>query len=803
MLRSLFYISLVLILTPSALTAQTSPLTVETIMQDPDTWIGAWPGTPFWTETGDALYFNWNPKGAFPADSLFKVPNDSTAPLQVTAAERRMMAPRFNGWDHGASAYNADFSQRVYTRDADLYLFNRTTGQSTRLTRTVDAESNPRFLADGGIAFIRGNNLYHLHPETGLLTQLTDLRGGSEPKEKSPDEQDAFLEAQQLDLFEVVRQEAEEEETHEAAEEREEAAKDLPPTFYHGKKRVERLQVDPTARFVTFRLSERPSNNKGTVVQNYVTESGYAEDLNARVKVGAPGAKYSFHIQDLQQDTTYAVDFTTLPGAYEVPAFLKEQDVEADEDKPRHFIPFGPYWSKDGAHAVMVVRVRDNKDRWIVRLDPETGDLKVLDRQRDEAWIAGPGISWFGGDDTVGWLADQQRFYFQSERTGYSHLYTVDVASGEITARTSGNFEVYNPQLSMDGSYWTFGSSEVSPFEEHIYQMPVDGGNRVQLSEEAGRHQFARSPDGTKLAKRYSYSNRPPEVFRHSLVPRYEPEQLTLSPTTEWATYPWRDPAIVYFEASDGVPVPARVYTPDAPNGAAVLFVHGAGYLHNVHKWWSSYYREYMFHNLLADLGYVVMDVDYRGSAGYGRDWRTAIYRHMGGRDLGDYIDASKFVQQTYGVDPERVAIYGGSYGGFITLMGLFTAPEHFGAGAALRSVTDWAHYNHPYTANILNTPAEDSLAYARSSPINFAENLEDPLLIAHGIIDTNVQYQDVVRLSQRLIELGKKEWEMAVYPVEGHGFTEPSSWTDEYRRILKLIQTHVGPDRVTLPNPD
>ncbi|HAZ24451.1 MAG TPA: S9 family peptidase, partial [Algoriphagus sp.] len=107
---------------------------------------------------------------------------------------------------------------------------------------------------------------------------------------------------------------------------------------------------------------------------------------------------------------------------------------------------------------------------------------------------------------------------------------------------------------------------------------------------------------------------------------------------------------------------------------------------------------------------------------------------------------------------------------------------------AALRSVTDWAHYNHGYTSNILNTPEEDPIAYRRSSPIYFAEGLKGNLLMAHGMVDVNVHFQDVVRLSQRLIELGKDNWEMAIYPVEDHGFVEPSSWTDEYKRILKLF---------------
>ena len=240
--------------------------------------------------------------------------------------------------------------------------------------------------------------------------------------------------------------------------------------------------------------------------------------------------------------------------------------------------------------------------------------------------------------------------------------------------------------------------------------------------------------------------------------------------------------------------VPARLYRPENPenNGPAVIFVHGAGYLQNAHKWWSSYYHEYMFHNFLVDNGYTVLDIDYRGSAGYGRDWRTAIYRHMGGKDLSDQVDGARFLTEKYNIDPDRIGIYGGSYGGFITLMAMFTEPGVFAAGAALRSVTDWAHYNHSYTANILNTPVQDSLAYIKSSPIYYAEGLEGALLICHGMVDDNVHFQDVVRLSQRLIELGKNNWELAIYPLERHSFVEPCSWTDEYNRIFKLFEENL-----------
>jgi dipeptidyl aminopeptidase/acylaminoacyl peptidase len=270
---------------------------------------------------------------------------------------------------------------------------------------------------------------------------------------------------------------------------------------------------------------------------------------------------------------------------------------------------------------------------------------------------------------------------------------------------------------------------------------------------------------------------------------------VTTSPSPEWLATRWLDPTLVHFTARDGVEVPARLYTPEMvgakrhPRRPAVIFVHGAGYLQNAHRYWSSYYREYMFHHLLASRGYVVLDVDYRGSAGYGRDWRTAIYRHMGGKDLDDIVDGAKYLVDEHRVDARRIGVYGGSYGGFITLMAMFTTPDVFAAGAALRPVTDWAHYNHGYTSNILNVPQHDAEAYRRSSPIHFAEGLKGALLICHGLVDVNVHAQDSIRLAQRLIELRKDNWELALYPVEDHAFVEETSWADEYRRILSLFE--------------
>jgi dipeptidyl aminopeptidase/acylaminoacyl peptidase len=342
--------------------------------------------------------------------------------------------------------------------------------------------------------------------------------------------------------------------------------------------------------------------------------------------------------------------------------------------------------------------------------------------------------------------------------------------------------------------------------------MAVTGGERTRLTTMTGANDVTLSPDETRMAIRYSSSNQPWELYVAAInqesrrgtaiassetrSPRSaraqgtdQASKLTSSQTDAFKAYPWREPTLVTIPARDGQTIYARLYKPDTPTSKSVVFVHGAGYLQNAHKWWSQYFREYMFHNLLVDKGYTVLDIDYRASAGYGSDWRTGIYRHMGGKDLDDHIDAAKWLVQTQGVDAKRIGIYGGSYGGFITLMAMFTSPETFRAGAALRPVTDWAAYNHPYTASILNEPQSDSLAYRRSSPINFAEGLKGHLLICHGMVDVNVHVQDAIRLSQRLIELKKENWELALYPVEDHGFVEPTSWMDEYKRILKLFE--------------
>ena len=788
----------------SALSFVAAPLTaqrtggfdfsIKNMMRGPELY-GREPQSVRWSADGKWIYFNWLEPGSdwrLPARPFRVRATPGATPERLTNAQMDSLAPLV---DNGR--LSADGRRKVVSSGGDLYLVDMTAGTARQLTQTFDIESSPTFSADGReIFFVRSDNVYSFAIDGGLIRQLTDIRiagaaaptpppvaggrgggrggrgggGGTDSATAArvDTSQRGVLERQQRDLFDVIRDRARDDSVRRADQNARNALRVRPMTLMAGE-RIASLVTSPNGRAVLITTAIPDTRALATRVPNYVTESGYTEDITGRTKVG-----------DYQNGGRVA--FMSLPsGSVQ---FLRVND---DGRTPSSVQVLG--WTDDGSRALLFSTSADFKNRWIHTVT-DSGAIKLVDTLHDSAWVAGP---CFG---CGGWYDGGKRFWFVSEADGNAHLYTMASDGSDRRQITKGKWEVNAVSLSRDGKSFYLTTSEESPFEQHLYRTPVTGGAREKLTTKVGGHTATLSPDESTIADMYSSSNRPPELFIQPNRAGAEMAQLTVSPTKEWLAFNWIVPEIVMVPASDGVKVPARIYRPKdmraSANGAAVLFVHGAGYLHNVMNYWSTYSREYMFNQYLASKGYVVLDIDYRGSAGYSRDWRTAIYRWMGGRDLQDEVDASKYLTKEFGIDPERIGMYGGSYGGFMTLMALFTEPKYFGAGAALRPVTDWAHYNHGYTARILNFPEQDTLSYRRSSPIFFADKLEDPLLILHGMIDTNVHFEDSVRLTQRLIELGKRDWWLVPFPVEDHGFTRPDSWTDEYSRIFNLFETTI-----------
>lgn len=751
-------------------------LTVESIMRDP-AWMGTSPSSVFWSEDGKTVYFHWRREGDL-GDSLYFVDASGGNPKRVPFEVRRTLPSR-------SGDYTRDRTRKVYVRDGDIFVLDTRRSRENQLTKSVEAESHARFSQnEQSIVFVREGNLFMRNLMTGLEEQITNFSRGSKSSEETETDLQRFIRKEALALSDVLQKRREDKEKQN--EQAKSLKQNFPTTYYLGQKTVSGLVLSPDERYVTFMLTQQARSAKRTIVPNYVTESGFTEDISARSKVGEPLPSYELGILDRMRDTVVIVRPDQISG-------IMSSGTDSVKLKPRPVRYSEVHWSDDGTKAFLQIFSLDNKDRWIVILNPAEARIgPILDHQHDEAWIGGPGIGFFGGN-TVGWMADSRRVYFQSEADGWSHLYVVGADGSGKRQLTSGTFEIYGPQISRDKKQWLFSSNEAHFGERHFYSMPLEGGTRTRFTALEGRSDIDLSPDGSRMAVLHSFSNRMPELYLMDTKAGSRLVKITDSPSGEFRSYDWRAPQVLRIKARDGAEVPARLYKPEKPNGAAVIFVHGAGYLQNAHKWWSTYFREYMFHNLLADKGYTVLDLDYRASAGLGRDWRTGIYRHMGGKDLDDQVDGARWLAENHGVDPKRIGIYGGSYGGFITLMALFTAPDVFVAGAALRPVTDWAHYNHGYTSAILNIPQEDTVAFRRSSPIYHAEGLQGALLICHGMVDVNVHYQDAVRLVQRLIELKKENWEFASYPVEDHGFKEETSWMDEYKRILKLFEENLG----------
>ena len=757
-------------------------LQLEEIMKGNE-FIGHQPSNLRWSVDGKTIYFEWNPKNET-GDTTYYWQLGFLEPKVLPKSDFYFSEIQFQGQEKFEVVY--------YTNQGALFSYNKKTKENKIIYQTTSTiNSIVRSDHPNIIYFQQNRNVFQLNVLNFQLLQLTNFKSGSALSEAN---KDSFLNKQQKELFQFVNEENAKSEWNEKQSETTKLK--FPSDIFYGSSTLEAVKVNPNGKFITYRLSEYPTS-KETKVENFITSDGYTKNKSAREKVSINNiSKHKMYVCNIEKDTVFQISFSNLTGIKTYPKYYQEyENLKSLEAVEKAITMQAPVYNTTGTLAVFEARSLDNKDRWILQLNLETAIITELEYQHDEAWIGGPGIPGYNfGNGTLGFLADNKTIYYQSEATGFSHLYTLNLETKKKTQVTQGKWEVREVVLSKFSNSFYLTTTETHPGNRSFYKLDITSGKKTPILINDGAYEIELSPDETKLAIRYSYINKPWEVYIAENKSNPTLKQITFSTSDTFKKYNWKTPEVISFKATDGTEVFARVYNPKAEtkNKAAVIFVHGAGYLQNAHKYWSTYHREYMFHNLLSDLGYTVLDIDYRASDGYGRDFRTGIYRHMGGNDLQDQLDGKKYLVEKLGIDANKVGIYGGSYGGFITLMGLLTKPGEFKAGAALRSVTDWAHYNQGYTANILNFPETDPEAYKKSSPIYFANNLQDKLLMLHGMVDDNVQFQDIVRLTQRFIELGKKDWDLAVFPVEAHGFQKSYSWTDEYRRILELFNENL-----------
>ena len=449
-----------------------------------------------------------------------------------------------------------------------------------------------------------------------------------------------------------------------------------------------------------------------------------------------------------------------------------------------------PQWSSDSLHIAQIVIHPDFKREQVLVLDAVTGKAKALHEWKDAAWV---------NEGALGWSPDGKTIFFTSDADGFQHLYTVPAAGGEARQITHGKWEIHkettlypqDPQWAGDYIYYT--STEAATSERQFYRVKPDGSGKERLSDREGINVGVISNDGKSRAILQA-------DLRHPLDLWVDGKQVTHRERSEFASYPWPETRFYSFASkTDKETVAGKMLLPPGyrvedkrRKWPSVFFIHGSGYATSVLKQWGSYQEfRYVFNAYLANKGYVVFDIDYRGSSGYGRDWRTGVYLNMGGPDLEDVLGAVDYARSLGNIDMERLGIWGVSYGGFMTDMAMFRAPDVFRAGAAFAAVTDWENYNAFYTGQRLNRPQDNPEAYRRSSPITYAAMLKNPLLIVHGMVDDNVLFQDDVQLSEKLIHEGR-QFQQAFYPEENHGFLRDDALADSFRRTAAFFDENL-----------
>jgi dipeptidyl aminopeptidase/acylaminoacyl peptidase len=773
-------------------------ITLAQAMADPD-WMGNQPENAYWASDSSTIIYAQKEQGST-LRNLFSQSITGMVAQPISIDKLHTVAS-------SKAVYSKDKALAAYTFKGNVFVKNLKTGSLKQITATSDNEFKPQFLNNGHLVYRKGNVFFKVDLKTGLTAELVNLKLADKPKGvQAPS---SYIAKEQHKLIKFVALQQKNKEDRQARNEQINVQNSSVANtrYYLGEgNTVKEAQLSPNGDALIVVIQKQQSwRAEDDIMPNYITNDATIEAKNARRRVADAQEQTSEVVYiNLVNKTQTTLPFDTLPGFDEdVLAAVKKENYAREGKKytsvksPRGinlimdwgFEQSPVVWNDDGTQVAIMLEAWDNKDRWIATVDFDENALVSQHRLHDDAWIA-------YAFNNFGWLHNSNTLYYLSEESGYSQLYKKPL-NGKSTSLTHGQFEVSNLTLTSDNSAIYYKANVEHPGLYEIYRVNPQTAENEQVTDLNGMTDYTLSPDESKLLLRHSTVTRPSELYVADATANAQATRLTHTVSQAFLAKKLTAPKIVAVPSSHTEqPIYAKVYYPSdyvegeaGKNRKAVIFNHGAGYLQNSHMGFSVYFREFMFHSLLADEGYIVMDMDYRASKGYGRDWRTAIYRQMGTPETQDLVDGVNWLAENANVDRKAVGTYGGSYGGFMTFMALFTEPELFQSGAALRPVTDWAHYNTGYTANILNHPDVDPIAYERSSPIYFAEGLNKRLLINSPMVDDNVFFQDSVRLVQRLIELEKENFETAIFPVEPHGFIQPSSWLDEYRRIYKLFK--------------
>jgi dipeptidyl-peptidase 4 len=430
-------------------------------------------------------------------------------------------------------------------------------------------------------------------------------------------------------------------------------------------------------------------------------------------------------------------------------------------------------WLRDSKHVAIQRLNRNQTELDLLMANAADGKSRGILSEKDPYWI--------NVSDDLYFLKDEKRFVWSSERSGFRHLYLFDLEGKQLAQITKGDWEVTGLDAVDEArgvAYFT--ATEKSPLERHLYRTGLDGSGFARITKEDGTHTVTVAPNGEAFLDTYSNATAPPgqDLYRTDGT---RVAVINENKVAELADYNLSPMEFLTVKSRDGVSLNASMIKPpdfDAKRKYPVLvYTYGGPHGQVVRNAWGG--ATFLWHELMAQKGYLIFSLDNRGSWARGHAFETPLHFRMGKQELEDQRDGVAWLKSLPYVDGNRIGIWGWSYGGHMTLHAMFEAGDDFKVGFAGGPVTDWHYYDSIYTERYLGLPPQNEKGYEDSSPVKYASQLKGKLLIGHGTGDDNVHYANTLSVINDLIEAGKYV-EVLAFPGRGHGVSDPPA-----RRVL------------------
>jgi len=443
-------------------------------------------------------------------------------------------------------------------------------------------------------------------------------------------------------------------------------------------------------------------------------------------------------------------------------------------------------WLPDSKRVAIQRLNRAQEQLDILLADAASGKSSVLLSEKDPYWI--------NVTDDLRFLKDGKRFLWSSERTGYRHLYLYSIEGKEIAQLTKGEWEVSAVQaLDEARGLVYFTATEKSPMERHLYRAAFDGSGFTRITKNDGTHATQLSPDASVFVDTYSNTMTPQQQWINR-ADGGSPIVLNENKVADLEKYHLVAPEFLQVKSHDGMVLNAWMIKPpnfdSAKKYPVLVYTYGGPHAQVVVNSWGG--TNFLWHQLMAQKGFVIFALDNRGSAGRGHRFEEPIHLRFGAQELSDQRDGVTWLKAQPWVDGSRIGIWGWSYGGHMTLHAMFSDPDDFRAGFAGGPVTDWRYYDSIYTERYIGLLPENEENYQSSSPIEKADQLQGKLLIAHGTGDDNVHFANTLSLIDKLVEKGKYV-EVMPFPGRGHGVADPPARIVLMNRVTQFFLENLG----------